>query len=530
MQQLEIVQAIRQGKAEFQWSELHSGPVTFRVTSDAVKIGGIRVPVSAETTQEAAEVIGALPTTPLVEDLIYQTAPVRVAAFPGALLAPCPSAGCGHTAKSKFFCTLSERLYRRAVEHSAQIDNVLGVAGVKPGVLVATVGKSWVLSNHSPKGKATNYGWHSKGAPYASASLPNVRVWQPVSSVHNAQHADYSQTLRLLHSKCLVDGFERSTAEVLRDAHLARHLSHEGPLRSVRVAELPHDTEPEISVVFEKDEPTRPSIPTPAPDAWRVLKRGMNGPDVRAWQKQLEYDNYEIDFYGGADGKFGAGTEKLTIRWQQDRAIEEPEGLGRVGRATISAIGRPPIPEDPPSDSLEADGPLWLAKNYTKVGRARIDLVVIHTMEAPEKPDTAEGIAAWFAGKRGEAPKASAHACVDNDSLIRCVPPEHVAWAAPGANGNGYQIEHAGYAKQTREQWLDAYSKAMLSLSARHAGKVARLYGIPFELVDVAGLRAKRRGFTEHRFVSLAFGKSDHWDPGKAFPWDWYLAEAKRRS
>lgn len=526
MDQREILDAIKAGKAIFTWTELESGPVKFRVTSDAVKINGIRIPVSAATTDAAAAIIGALPTTAKVEDLIFRAAKYRAPAFPGILLASCPSHACPHAKTDAggkpLYCTVNERLWRRGVEHSAQVEAMLGSAGAQAGDLVATVGKSWVLSNVTPKGKAANYGWHSKHAPYLSATIPD-RCWQPLSTAHAPSHFDYSQTLRLLHSKCKVNETERDTAEVLRDPALAKFLSHEGPIKNLLAA---RSSTP--APVIEDDEPTNPSIPTPVPAAWRVLRRGMKGPDVKAWQNQLERDGYSLAPYG-ADGDFGKLTEATTIRWQVDRDVEEPTGQGTVGPATIAAIGKVPIPEDPPQGSLEEDGPLWLAKNYTKAGRSSIDLIVIHSMEAPEKGDTAEAVAAWFAGKRGTAPRASAHVCVDSDSLIRGVPPEHVAWAAPGANGIGYQIEHAGYARQTRDQWLDAYSSAMLRRSAFHAGKVARLYGIPFEVVDVAGLKAKRRGFTTHKAVSLAFGRSSHVDPGPFWPWDFYLEHAKRR-
>ena len=40
-----------------------------------------------------------------------------------------------------------------------------------------------------------------------------------------------------------------------------------------------------------------------------------------------------------------------------------------------------------------------------------------------------------------------------------------------------------------------------------------------------AGLRAGARGITGHADVSVAFRKSDHWDPGPAFPWAAFLRQ-----
>ena len=115
------------------------------------------------------------------------------------------------------------------------------------------------------------------------------------------------------------------------------------------------------------------------------------------------------------------------------------------------------------------------------MNRQQIGIIVVHSMEAPNKPDTAEGVAAWFAGLRGKPPEASAHACCDLDSMVRCVRPEHMAAAAPGANEVGYHIEHAGYARQRREQWLDPTGYSMLQISAAHASKIASAWQVPVE-------------------------------------------------
>jgi hypothetical protein len=149
-----------------------------------------------------------------------------------------------------------------------------------------------------------------------------------------------------------------------------------------------------------------------------------------------------------------------------------------------------------------------------------IEVVVIHTMEAPEGPQTAENIAAYFAKP---ATKASAHVCVDSDSEVRCVPDADTAWAAPGANANGLQLELAGYARQTAAEWDDVYSRAMLERAAVVAASWATAYGIPVRHLSVAELKAGARGFVAHDDVSKAFKKSTHWDPGPAFPWDAFL-------
>lgn len=153
-------------------------------------------------------------------------------------------------------------------------------------------------------------------------------------------------------------------------------------------------------------------------------------------------------------------------------------------------------------------------------------LIVVHTMEAPEKGTTAEATAAYFAGRN--APMASAHLCVDNDSIVQCVRAGDVAWAAPGANSDGFQIEHAGYARQSTADWADPFSDQMLTWSALAAAEIVafcRLFGveIPRRRLSAAELQAGRRGFAGHADVNAAYHKSSHTDPGPAFPWASYL-------
>lgn len=152
---------------------------------------------------------------------------------------------------------------------------------------------------------------------------------------------------------------------------------------------------------------------------------------------------------------------------------------------------------------------------------AAVRVIVMHTMEAPEGPSTAENIARYFAKP---STKASAHVCGDNNSTVRCVPDSGTAWAAPGANADGLQYELAGYARQTAAEWADAYSVAALELAAQQCAEWVRKYGIPIRHLSPAELKAGARGFVAHDDVSKAYKKSSHWDPGPAFPWASFLA------
>ncbi len=162
------------------------------------------------------------------------------------------------------------------------------------------------------------------------------------------------------------------------------------------------------------------------------------------------------------------------------------------------------------------------ARHYTAVATARpVDLVVIHSMEAPERANTALAVAFWFSGKN--APRASAHYCIDATEVVGCVHERDVAWAAPGANGNGIQLEHAGFAAQGAADWADAYSEQVLARSAALCAEICKRHSIPVVKLTVPEVKAGRRGICGHIEVTRAFNRSTHTDPGAHFPWGRYL-------
>lgn len=164
--------------------------------------------------------------------------------------------------------------------------------------------------------------------------------------------------------------------------------------------------------------------------------------------------------------------------------------------------------------------PFVRARWYRKTNGRHIRLLVVHTMEYPERPAGGKWCAEYFA--RGSV-KASAHYMVDNDSIIQGVFDRDVAYAAPGANSDGIQIEHAGYSAQGAAGWGDAYSVAMLDLSARLAAHLCVKHGIPIRHLSDAQLRAGEPGLIGHVQASRVYRLSDHGDPGPDFPWDSYI-------
>lgn len=119
------------------------------------------------------------------------------------------------------------------------------------------------------------------------------------------------------------------------------------------------------------------------------------------------------------------------------------------------------------------------------------------------------------------------HNCVDPDSITQGVREAHTAWAAPGANADGIQIEQAGYAGQTASQWDDAPSKALLDRTARLVADLCVRHNLPIRHLTNDQLKAGERGVIGHRQASQVYRLSDHTDPGDNFPWDKVIAQAK---
>ncbi|MBA2462023.1 MAG: N-acetylmuramoyl-L-alanine amidase [Actinobacteria bacterium] len=165
--------------------------------------------------------------------------------------------------------------------------------------------------------------------------------------------------------------------------------------------------------------------------------------------------------------------------------------------------------------------PFLPSPHLTRTEGRRIDLIVLHTMEAAERDGAAESCARWFQNPRS---RLSAHYCVDASSVVQCVRDQDVAWHAPGANHDGLGIELAGRAGQSRREWADGYSAAVLERGAELTAGLCRRYSIPAVWLWPPDLLAGRRGLTSHSAVSEAFGRSTHLDPGLGFPAERYLA------
>ena len=135
--------------------------------------------------------------------------------------------------------------------------------------------------------------------------------------------------------------------------------------------------------------------------------------------------------------------------------------------------------------------PLWAAR--CKRRRAKHDSgppnasairhVVVHATEG----GTAASVAAFFA----TTARASTQLVVDDLECYRCVPDLVIPWGAPGVNTSGLHVENCGFARWTRETWLE--HDAMLLRSAAKAALWCWTFGIPRRWLTVTQLREGRR-------------------------------------
>jgi len=244
-----ILDAVASGRYAATFSEVistHGGDeARFYVFSDALKVDGVRVNVSAELQQQVADLIGCLLLTPRVADLIWAQREVTVQPHPRQITSDTAA----------------------MVDHSQKIDAELArMSGSPAGKLICTVGKHWVIDNDLllHKGRAENYGWHFdgpnfqgiKGEVTATGLLDNdgvpVRLIQGRGWAHDMREVDYSQTCVLWSSTCLLNGRRAPVEALLKDPRLAPLASHSGAMDIVRqpgVAPL------QAAIVLEPDLP-----------------------------------------------------------------------------------------------------------------------------------------------------------------------------------------------------------------------------------------------------------------------------------
>jgi len=163
--------------------------------------------------------------------------------------------------------------------------------------------------------------------------------------------------------------------------------------------------------------------------------------------------------------------------------------------------------------------PFRQARWYTQTTGRNTRVVVLHTTEGG---GTAASNQAMFAVWDRVV---SAHYLVGTDGVAPCVRIKDVAYAAPGANRDGIQIEQIGRAAWSRTDWLNDHT-VELEHVAQLLADICVDCDIPAVFLDAAAVRRGERGITTHVQITQAYPDqgSGHWDPGPGYPIDVVMA------
>lgn len=229
-----ILDAVARGECEFGFSsvvtEYNGRKAVFSVFTDALKLDGIRVPVTAITQQQIADLLDCSPLTTKLADACWQYRERTILPKPMGLY--------------------DERMQQleTVVKYNHKLDVALALQVETKG-LVCNVGKLWVLDNvlETKRKVGANYGWFygtkpsfegSQGERTASGLIEGdglpVKLIQSVGTHHTDDYTDYSQVCVLVYNTCYIDGSPRKLADVLVDPELAGLGNVGGVLRVLR--------------------------------------------------------------------------------------------------------------------------------------------------------------------------------------------------------------------------------------------------------------------------------------------------------
>jgi hypothetical protein len=148
----------------------------------------------------------------------------------------------------------------------------------------------------------------------------------------------------------------------------------------------------------------------------------------------------------------------------------------------------------------------------------------IHCTWGENPKETAKDNARYFAGASA---RGSAQLVTDDKECYRCVPDLVVPYGAPPLNYNHLHYEQVGQGDWTRAQWMEHWFT--IRWTAYKIAVAAHNYNFPPIWLPYTELRRGNwRGVTSHLQVSIAFGQTNHEDPGppdgKHYPYDYFMA------
>lgn len=228
------------------------------------------------------------------------------------------------------------------------------------------------------------------------------------------------------------------------------------------------------------------------------------------------------------------------VHYEHHRYVWSPPGPERMdGHAFLKArgakwVGTTPAPAPAKTAPAPAAKPSGLpgapvedwSKRFT-FGKYRnpkdVSGICIHvTVNAPGTP------AANVARYQISSESGSYHELNDTTGLT--IVENTIDWfvwaAGPISNARHFHRSFVVRGTETREQWLKF--DLMLRVAAARDAQVALDRNIPVRKISPEQLRNGERGFFGHHDTALAWGQTNHVDPGPGFPWDVYLGYVKQ--
>jgi len=207
-------------------------------------------------------------------------------------------------------------------------------------------------------------------------------------------------------------------------------------------------------------------------------------------------------------------------------ALADYWGQHPNGTASHAPIPAPETPTQEEGGTMEIRYDADFTADMPGVGYRSLDAIqsiCVHTVECPPERDGI-AVAQW---QTNPANGSSYNVLAGADgNLILCNTDDFMPYAAgPTGNARCLHISLTGYARMSREDWLD--DDAKLRRTAEQIASWSQLYDIPLEFIDADRLRAGARGVHGHAEISEAWREVNHTDPGPGFPYDVVLGYAQ---
>lgn len=118
----------------------------------------------------------------------------------------------------------------------------------------------------------------------------------------------------------------------------------------------------------------------------------------------------------------------------------------------------------------------------------------------------------------------SSHFYVDDVEAYQSLPTEWVAWHAGSNTGNSYAVAIEITGTNATNNWLGDPDD--IDMAARITADECKKWGISNRLLSVAEMKAgNASGIVTHNNMRLAWGGTDHTDPGSNFPYAYFMAK-----